>query len=154
MSEQLLITSGILLNFGHAPFYLPHPYTHQLFRYPGTEWRFHAMKTLVAKDSLKRRWAMHDKIAKCKDPRVAKRLGRELKIDTEKWDVMSFGIMLSANLAKFTQNGYARKALLETRNRVLVEHRPDPIWGDNMDGSGRNDMGRILTDVREALRSL
>jgi predicted NAD-dependent protein-ADP-ribosyltransferase YbiA (DUF1768 family) len=43
--------------------------------------------------------------------------------------------------------------LLATGDARLVEHTEnDAYWGDGGDGSGRNELGRILMAVRAALR--
>lgn len=152
MADKLLISSGILLNFARTPFYLPHPYKNGLCRYEGVEWRFHAMKSLVMvnKSSRERRRA-HGNIVVAESPSEAKSLGRALDIELKKWDAMCYQIMLSACLGKFSQHRLARETLLSTENAILIEHRPDPIWGDKMDGSGKNWMGQILEQVRRAL---
>lgn len=59
--------------------------------------------------------------------------------------------------AKFV-NGhpYFSKILLETQDSDLIEHRywesSDSFWGEAKDGSGRNEHGKILMEIREELR--
>ena len=55
-------------------------------------------------------------------------------------------------LAKFGQHEDIRAVLLETGSAVIVEHTGNDRWGDGGDGSGRNWLGRILVEVRGALR--
>jgi N-glycosidase YbiA len=43
--------------------------------------------------------------------------------------------------------------LFSSGDSKLVEHTEnDDYWGDGGDGSGKNMLGRILTQVRESLR--
>lgn len=152
--DRLLIERGILLNFWRCPFYLPSAIDrNELVRYPGVEWRFQACKVLainrdMSVDDLRE---LHNDVRRAKSANVAKNLGRMMPIGKSYWDAMSYARMLEAVLAKFTQNPEARVELLDTDERPLVEHRPDPIWGDAMDGSGKNYMGEILMKVREVL---
>ena len=61
--------------------------------------------------------------------------------------------MRKAVLAKFSQHEDIRAVLLETGSAVIVEHTSnDRFRGDGGDGSGRNWLGRILVEVRGALR--
>jgi ribA/ribD-fused uncharacterized protein len=144
-----LLERGILLNFARTPFWLPHPIRRELYEYQGVEWRFQAIKYICidgphSKD-------VHDTVADCFYAREAKAAGRKLTINVEQWNNISYHCMLEACLAKFTQYKPAQKALLETGRDKLVEHRPDPIWGDNMDGSGKNYVGKILMEVRATI---
>lgn len=151
--EKLLITRGPLLNFWLAPFWLPHPCRDELFCYPGVEWRFQAYKALfIVAASTRMQARLHDKIASAKTAHMAKMLGRELDpFDSNKWNKYAYNVMLTANLAKFTQHSPSRKALSATGSKILIEHRRDSIWGDNIDGSGKNWHGDILQKVRAVL---
>lgn len=148
-SKPIYLTRGMLLNFAPSPFMLPNPYRDGLTQYQTVEHRFQSMKTIAMRDAsrLQRRKA-HAQIQHAETARMAKLMGAELDIDLAKWDLLRFNIMLSAVLAKFSQNTRARNALLATDPRPLVEHRHDPIWGDNIDGTGANQMGVILERVR------
>ena len=62
-------------------------------------------------------------------------------------------VMREAVDAKFRQHEDLRALLLGTGDAKLVEHTDnDDFWGDGGDGSGRNELGRILMAVRDALR--
>ena len=68
------------------------------------------------------------------------------------WEKVKCDVMLKALLAKFTQHEDLKKRLLSTGNRHLVEHTSnDSFWGDGGDGSGKNNLGRLLMQVRQAL---
>ncbi len=55
---------------------------------------------------------------------------------------------------KFETHARARALLLGTGAERLVENAPgDRYWGCGADGTGKNMLGRILMEVREALRA-
>lgn len=119
---------------------------------------------------------MADKILKTPDPRENKKLGRRVrKFDAEAWAIASYPVMIAVNLAKYRQgekskdikyvhSRRARKVLLETGNKIIVEASPyDKIWGiglsqhndDCLDESkwqGMNLLGKALMEVREILQ--
>jgi hypothetical protein len=93
-----------------------------------------------------------DVIRECPTPRMAKKLGREAQLRTD-WESVKDGIMLVAVDAKFHQHKELADALLGTGKETLVEHTCyDSYWGDGGDGSGLNMLGKILMDVRGAIR--
>ena len=102
------------------------------------------------------------KIASANNPGAAKKLGREvLKFDNHIWIKHRFGIVVSGNKAKFSQNPDLKNFLLNTKDRVLVEASPvDKIWGiglvaDNPSienpyhWKGLNLLGYALMEVRD-----
>jgi len=61
--------------------------------------------------------------------------------------------MYEACLAKFSQHQDLKQLLLDTGEAEIVEHtKNDNYWGDGGDGTGRNQLGKTLMRVREALR--
>lgn len=85
---------------------------------------------------------------------LAATMGRDRKRKLRRdWERVKVGIMREAVEAKFRQHDELRAMLLATGDAKLVEHTEnDDFWGDGGDGSGRNELGRILMAVREALR--
>lgn len=74
------------------------------------------------------------------------RKGRELRSD---WDDIKISVMKKGLLAKFSQNLYLRKRLLETGDLNLAENSPsDLFWGVK----GENMLGKLLMEVRTILR--
>jgi len=63
--------------------------------------------------------------------------------------------MRAVVMAKFSQNEKCKDALLSTGNAYLVEHTPkkgrDKFWADDNDGSGENNLGKILMQTRKKL---
>jgi ribA/ribD-fused uncharacterized protein len=69
------------------------------------------------------------------------------------WDSVKYPIMREAVLAKFEAHPDLREALLATGDEELVEDAPDDYyWGRGADGSGANNLGKILMEVRSLLR--
>jgi len=115
-------------------------------------------------------------ILKTPNPRENKKLGRKVRnFNAEVWAVVSYPIMVAVNMAKYTQgiksndiryihSRRARKALLETGDKIIVEASPyDKIWGigigldndDCLDESkwlGLNLLGKALMEVRKTLK--
>jgi ribA/ribD-fused uncharacterized protein len=61
--------------------------------------------------------------------------------------------MRRAVRAKFQTHADIREILLGTGDAPIVENAPgDYYWGCGKDGSGKNRLGQILMEVREALR--
>jgi N-glycosidase YbiA len=114
-----------------------------------TERYFQAMKAYYAKkESDQRFWD----IIHAPDNRQAKAMGRNVRFSPSElaiWDgTWALEVMLRANIAKFSQVDECREWLINTGDARLIEHRPDPLWGDGMNGSGRNLLGHVLEVVR------
>ena len=161
MTETLRLTGNhILLNFAKTPFRAPYPFYADVpitlggeFEYKSVEHRFQGMKALYTAEDVD--WGeLHDWIA---DPRItpqaSKNRGREIDLLSDLWDLGSFHIMLEAHLLKFNQHREAREALLATGDKILVEGRKDPVWGEGPDGNGKNLCGKSLTIVRDFVRN-
>lgn len=98
------------------------------------------------------------------DAGKAKAIGREVRgFDDAKWKAHRFNIVVTANIAKFSQNQELQQFLISTGNQVLVEASPvDKIWGiglaeDSPDcenpnhWKGSNLLGFALMEVRDQL---
>jgi ribA/ribD-fused uncharacterized protein len=95
-----------------------------------------------------------EQIRKVNSPRDAANMGRDrqrpLRPD---WETVKDDIMRRAVLKKFQTHDEIREILLGTGEEELVENAPhDYYWGCGKDGSGRNQLGLILMEVREILR--
>jgi ribA/ribD-fused uncharacterized protein len=95
-----------------------------------------------------------EEVRMCKTPRQAADKGRSRKLPLRSdWESVKDQLMREAVQAKFTQHEDLKAILLGTGDALLVEHTAnDSYWGDGGDGSGRNVLGVILMEVREALR--
>jgi ribA/ribD-fused uncharacterized protein len=87
-------------------------------------------------------------------PKVAKRLGHDRTQTLRRdWESVKDDVMRRGVLRKFETHADIRAILLGTGDEELIENAPnDYYWGCGSDGSGRNMLGRILMEVRAALR--
>jgi ribA/ribD-fused uncharacterized protein len=133
--------------FGEFSNFAAYPITLDGERWPTSEHYFQAQKF--------ENEAYRAKIRKANSPMLAARLGRDRKQKLRReWESVKVGVMRTAVTAKFTQHPELRALLLSTGEAKLVEHTEnDDYWGDGGDGSGKNMLGRILMQVREALRA-
>lgn len=142
---------GIPSNFHVAPIRLPYPDGGKVFVFNTNEHYFQACKVLLATGDR----AKCEQVRRAATPGAAKGMGRQVAMSAAqraRWDnSVAVEVMLRANLAKFFQNRECGDWLLATGTAKLVEHRPDPIWGDDMDGGGKNQLGLILELVRAVL---
>ena len=105
------------------------------------------------------------KIMASSDPKIHKKLGREVKgFDEAVWKAQREVIVYEGLYAKFSQNPELRKKLAQTGDALLVEASPwDSIWGIGMSAEnalktpksswGQNILGKTLTKVRNDLGS-
>jgi ribA/ribD-fused uncharacterized protein len=107
---------------------------------------------------------MAGRIRDAPHPRAAKELGRQVRgFDEQRWAERRFDLVITGNLAKFSQHAELRDFLLRTGSRVLVEASPyDQVWGtglaaDHEHGAspehwpGLNMLGFALMEVRHRL---
>jgi ribA/ribD-fused uncharacterized protein len=90
-----------------------------------------------------------------KAPKIAADMGRERKrpLRTD-WEDVKEEIMRRVLQAKFAQHAELRDLLLATGDADIVENAPgDYYWGCGKDGSGKNRLGALLVELREALRN-
>lgn len=105
-----------------------------------------------------------DKILNSEQPKVMKRLGRQVKgFQEELWVSEREEIVKKALRAKFTQHADLRQQLKSTQGTTLVEASPfDRIWGIGLNEKnplalkretwrGKNLLGQLLTEVRAEL---
>jgi N-glycosidase YbiA len=137
---------SVTAEYGEFSNFAPYPITLRGKRWPTTEHFFQAQKFVNARDQ--------EEVRAAKTPMIAARMGRDRKRKLRRdWERVKIGIMREAVEAKFRQHDDLRALLLETGDARLVEHTEnDDFWGDGGDGSGRNELGRVLMAVREALR--
>ena len=110
-------------------------------------------------------FAMREQIMATNDPKKQKQFGRKVKnFNAEKWDFAARDVVLSGNMAKFSQNEDFYDHLMATEDRILVEGAIyDKIWGvalawddpaieDENNWRGTNWLGEVLMIVRNNLR--
>lgn len=101
--------------------------------------------------------AIFDAILGASTPEAAARLGRLSQRSTPAavrpdWQQAKVDVMRTALRAKFTQHAAARALLLATGTALLVEASPnDYVWGEGLDGTGENLLGKLLMELRAEL---
>lgn len=103
-----------------------------------------------------RDYGYRERIRLCKTPEEAIKLGRDETSPSyrhDDWYDVRVDIMHDVVLAKFTQHEELKKLLLDTGNMQIFEHTAnDRFWGDNLDGTGENHLGKVLMQVRSELK--
>ncbi|KAK0540574.1 hypothetical protein OC835_000591 [Tilletia horrida] len=97
------------------------------------------------------------KVRKASTPSEAVRTARKHTADVQRgWrrDGLNLVAMRRVMLLKFSQHSDLRKALLSTGEAQLVNAAPTDVFWGNGGGRGRNEFGKALVGVREALRSI
>lgn len=132
--------------YGELSNFAPYPITLKGKRWPTSEHFFQAQKFANASD--------REAIRGASSPMIAARMGRDRKRKLRRdWESVKIGVMREAVEAKFRQHDDLRSLLLATGEATLIEHTDnDDFWGDGGDGSGRNELGRVLMAVRDRLR--
>ena len=97
--------------------------------------------------------AIEERIQKCADAQSAQALCRQSSVSCHyNWEVVRISAMEQALYAKFTQHEDLRQLLLSTEPRNIVYHIvSDDYWGDGGDGSGQNQLGKMLLQLRGEL---
>ena len=106
------------------------------------------------------------KIINTRNPRDHQLYGRQVKnFDQKVWNVNKYEIVLTGNHHRFTQSKICRDLLFSTGNKKICEASPyDVVWGvglaesdqlilDEANWRGQNLLGKILTQVRDNLRT-
>jgi ribA/ribD-fused uncharacterized protein len=144
--SQVILFYSVNDEYGAFSNFAPYSITLRGKRWPTSEHFFQAQKFTTPRDQ--------EEVRAANTPMLAARMGRDRKRKLRRdWERVKVGIMREAVEAKFRQHEELRTLLLGTGDAKLVEHTDnDDFWGDGGDGSGRNELGRILMAVREALR--
>jgi N-glycosidase YbiA len=87
-------------------------------------------------------------------PEFAAKIGRDSKYQPHPdWDLRKCELMYRAVWQKFSTHLDIRQILLNTLDAEIVEDSPvDYFWGCGSDRTGQNQLGRILTRVRDDFR--
>ena len=95
-----------------------------------------------------------EKIRQASSPKQAADLGRSRSVPLRAdWEEVKDEVMFRAVRRKFEIHEELRALLLATGKEELVEKAPgDFYWGCGADGSGRNQLGITLMQVRALLR--
>jgi ribA/ribD-fused uncharacterized protein len=93
-------------------------------------------------------------IRQAKTPKLAAEMGRDRRRPLRPdWKLIKDDMMRRAVRCKFASHPELRDTLLATGIETIIENAPhDYYWGCGKDGSGKNMLGTVLMEVREALR--
>eukprot|EP00928_Gymnodinium_smaydae_P093186 TRINITY_DN77226_c0_g1_i1.p1 TRINITY_DN77226_c0_g1~~TRINITY_DN77226_c0_g1_i1.p1 ORF type:complete len:232 (+),score=23.05 TRINITY_DN77226_c0_g1_i1:147-842(+) len=118
--------------------------------YNCSENAFQAAKTLDLSE--RKQFQQGGKVAD--DPFRAKDLGKLLPLRPD-WRSVQLDVMLTCIRSKFQRNDCLRSLLLSTGSRHLAEGLParDDFWGIGSSGRGKNELGKILMQVRIECRA-
>lgn len=84
---------------------------------------------------------------------IAARMGRDRKRKLQPdWERVKISVMRQAVEAKFRQHEEFRALAARTGDAQLIEHTENDDFWATAGRSGRNELGRILMAVRDALR--
>lgn len=90
------------------------------------------------------------------NPSEAKRLGKQVQLRLD-WENIRLKVMYEVVVRKFTQNKDLTQKLLDTGDEKLIEGNSwlDYFWGMNYSCTkGKNNLGKILMDVRSELKGV
>jgi N-glycosidase YbiA len=135
---------GYLSNFS------PHPIEIEAIIWPTVEHYYQAQK-FVGTQFIK----LGDRIREAATPDEAAAIGRNpLYTPSLDWHQRKPKVMCLAVHQKFITHLKLRELLLATGDQEIIEDSPrDYFWGCGADGTGLNHLGRILMEVRSALRA-
>lgn len=87
-------------------------------------------------------------------PTQAKRYGKKVELRPD-WEDVKISIMKEIVSQKFLQNPTLLEKLMATGDKELIEgnHWRDYFWGV-CNGKGKNNLGKILMEVREAYKQI
>lgn len=110
-----------------------------------TEASYQAQKTNVDSEVLA--------IQLASKPMEARNLGQKVTLRPD-WELIKDIVMYDCVMAKFLQHKNLRDQLLATGEEELIEDTTstnDMYWGCGADGTGRNQLGKVLMRVRKEL---
>lgn len=94
-----------------------------------------------------------EEIRRTGDPMEARLIGQKVQLVSQ-WDHIKRQVMKECCLAKFLQHPDLRIQLMKTGEEILIEDNPTDAWrGSGADGNGRNELGKILMEIRYSLRN-
>lgn len=110
----------------------------------------HAFQTLKFVDTAP---DIASQIKNSNSPFEARNLAHQFKTSRRKdWSEVKYQIMERILLEKVKQNDIVKKSLLETYPFPIIEdcgEDDDKDWGCGIDGTGQNNLGKILMKIRD-----
>jgi len=125
-------------------FEVPNPFEFEGIVFDTAEHAFQAAKT----DSVTERDSMSEMTV-----RGVREYARSLDIDTYDWDSRKYFVMQNVLKEKFKQNPDLAKQLADIKGDIKMISSRDSFWGTGPDGNGENNLGEILSKIRDELSS-
>ena len=118
------------------------PVTYEGITYPSSEHAYQAAKSLNP--------TIREVFFMLSSPSEAKKMGQQIIIRPD-WEDVKINVMRDIVTAKFEQNEYLMRLLMETKGCQLIEGNTwgDRFWGECPVGNGRNELGKILMAIRD-----
>jgi len=132
------------------------PYLHNLYQ---TEFHVDGVRYTSVEhyiNSKKFEGTKYEELIRCMETsEEAKKEGdrKDLPLRSD-WHKLKDTLMYKGVYAKFTQNPNLRARLLETGDAILQENSKDTYWGNGIDNSGKNKLGKIMMKVRDEVREI
>ncbi len=82
------------------------------------------------------------------DPFEIERLGDSIYPVSPEWERMEMEVMQKILRVKYEQCPAMRKALANSGDRELIEDTGSKTWGKDVNGVGRNELGKLLMKIR------
>ena len=127
----------------------PHPITINRLKWQTVEHYYQAHKLLGTPDQ-----NLMEVIRQAETPEQAASIGRDrARTIRVNWNTVKQEVMWTGVLTKFLTHQDIQAVLLDTGEEWLVENSPkDYYWGCGKDGSGQNELGKMLMRVRTYIR--
>ncbi|AFZ44620.1 hypothetical protein PCC7418_2473 [Halothece sp. PCC 7418] len=128
----------------------PHPVTIDGKQWPTVEHYYQAHKLLGTPDQ-----PLMEMIRQVATPEEAAAIGRDrARTIRADWKTAKRSVMWRGVLTKFLTHLDLQQTLLKTGEEWLIEDSPrDYYWGCGKDGSGQNELGKMLMQVRTQIRN-
>jgi GTP cyclohydrolase II len=75
---------------------------------------------------------------------------KHIRVD---WEAVKLEMMFNILMEKFIQNNHLREELLFCNGYFVENSQKDYFWGIGEDGNGENNLGKLLSKVKEAILS-
>lgn len=132
--------------FGFLSNFYPSTFTVNFKQYASAEHYYQSKKATNAEEQ--------ERIRNCPSPHEAWRLGRKTDLCTN-WEKSKYQVMKVAVGSKFIQNNSLRRQLFDTHGKHLVENsKNDAYWGLGPEGTGLNQLGHLLEELRDDMNRL
>lgn len=144
MEDPILTFEG---EYSFLSNFYPSPFTIKGTTFPTVEHVYQAMKSIDASEQ--------QKIARASTPGRAKRMGRQIVQLRPEWESLKIEVMTRLVRIKFSVPELRQKLLATGEARLEEGNRHyDTWWGIHPIGSGkgRNELGRILMQIRNEIR--